>query len=183
MYMVDTTSTHRGGRGYQYITVSGKDRVAKMSQPIPGTNHNYQVDVPFYTLQSNDGTFLSHPQSFSFSSLWPCAWVVYSIADLRKLYKAVSNKAKKTVLIPCTGTMVSGPCGITCPSIKQLSPKDVKAIEKQETRQSVGDWSQAPKRLRKRQKTSIQGTLNKLSRNMSAPTPRSVSRQREESLL
>jgi hypothetical protein len=127
---------------------------------LPGQNHTYLIDIPFYTLQSKNGCYLSHPQSIldnqwyivadskrvnvATTPHWDSAWVVYSIPDLRTLYSALqpARKAAKHAddfpSIVCTGTMIQGLHGmIQCLKITQLSFADVKKLEAQNTKKDT----------------------------------------------
>lgn len=90
---------------------------------IPGRNHSYHLNIPFYTLVTPDGEILSHPQSIlnnqwtihghmsnpetqeffifdrpvnvAMTHLWCCAWVVYSKEDLQMLYDLLTPARQK----------------------------------------------------------------------------------------
>ena len=153
---------------------------------IPGHNHNYTTGIPFYTLKSDDGRFLSHPESIimrnTYRTLqtekqsstgpilstktvniatcpdWSCAWIVYSIADMRELYRILAPERERlgtrTVpSTPCTGTIIHGEHGmLQCLRVKTLTKADIATIEKmaKTTITPATDWSQAPERLRRR---------------------------------
>jgi len=97
---------------------------------IPGRNHNYILDIPFYTLCTQDGDFLSNPASIlnnqwtlhgqivnpetqeflifdtpvnvATTDTWACAWVVYARDDLTTLYTLLApvRQRKNTKRIP-----------------------------------------------------------------------------------
>lgn len=157
-----------------------------MSQLLPGQNHNYTTDVKFWTLQTENGRFISNPYAIlqdkwkqtgqrtanSFETYignpsvnvattdtWACAWVVYSLSDLQVLRNVLKKHHAQNVkvpFVPCTGIMESSSAGITCDNITRMKNKDVKAFE---SNNDGEDWSQAPARMRisHRKLSSIKG--------------------------
>lgn len=126
---------------------------------FPGRNHDYIIDCVFYTLQSQSGEYLSNPNLYakgvhtqkvlipfsvppsietavSLTKRWSCAWVTYSIEDLREIYVTIKDQFTKIVRekrpkFPCIGRMIYDQNGmITVKGLRQLTleeQQDLKA--------------------------------------------------------
>lgn len=122
----------------------------------PGLNHEYQPGRTFYTLQSDSGCYLSHPDNYrngtgeqeihyishemkktqttthcALTKDWRCAWVVYSLEDLRRVYQYISGRfalepEKDHPKHPCIGECIRGKYGmITVKGLRKMSPVEI----------------------------------------------------------
>ena len=198
---------------------------APTTTTIPGRNHEYQLDVPFYTLQADDGRYLSNPYAIvkeqwyitgqmldesiglfqpfhpprrvnvATKPDWTCAWVVYSIPELREVYRVLAMARAQlhgngiVPSIPCTGTMVKGDYGmIQCPRVIQLTFEEVKEIEtrKADTRTAAQtvtvDWTQAPERLRRKRRRGTLPVVEGARPDDSGQSPQSKQAKMQETL-
>lgn len=110
-------------------------------QHCPGTNAGYMMGKTFYTLQTDSGLFLCHPGIYRAGDVPQevhyligsppkkatghseggltkhlfCAWITYSLDDLRELYQYVSPrfaKESERPKHPCTGQFIIGSHGM-----------------------------------------------------------------------
>lgn len=159
---------------------------------IPGLNHTYRVGKTFYTLQTDSGLYLSHPQHYrdgtgkrvfdysdyltadgatkarlqttsALTKHWWCAWVTYSLEDLRDVYKYIANRFAKEQEAdrpqhPCTGKFVRGRFNLVmCQDLRRLRPSEItvaKETKRQQNQLSLG-LSKKP------QSTPLQSNIQK----------------------
>lgn len=128
----------------------------------PGSNAGYEKGRTFYTLKTASGLYLSHPKMFcegippqnvaylcgnppkkqigqsqgGLTTHLDCAWVTYSLEDLRVVYKFIEAGFAKLPTpddrpnIPCTGEFAVGKYGMgMIQGVRPLTPQERKASQ------------------------------------------------------
>lgn len=135
-------------------------------ESCPGQNHDYVIDHVFYTLQTKDGKFLSNPLAYargehtrnvlipftsppevatavSLTKYWACAWVVYSIEELREIFKLIKDQFNTVSLdqqpkFPCIGRMVRGKYGmVEVKGLRRLTGEEQAELKAQSSRKQI----------------------------------------------
>lgn len=125
----------------------------------PGSNAEYEKGRTFFTLKTSSGLYLCHPKMFRDAIppkeshyLWgnppkqrvgtseggltkhlDCAWVTYSLDDLRAVYKYIETgfaRAEDRPNIPCTGEFATNEYGMgTIQGFRPLTPQEKTASQ------------------------------------------------------